>query len=84
MAGYEDRSDEDYQRLTLLEHKVLLMLNAEEADHQELEKLIRTMVNGLDTGKAGRHIFETTHSAVMRLSREVLKREWDRVRQPIV
>jgi Zn-dependent protease with chaperone function len=83
VAGYEERSDQDYQRLTLLEHKVLRMLNAKEEDHRKLEHLIRAMVRALGHGEEGRHIFESTHPAMMDLAREILKREWDRVRLPI-
>ena len=40
-AGFEDRSDAEYQELTLLEWKIVLMLNCNEADHSELEQSIR-------------------------------------------
>ena len=40
VAGFEDRTEEEYQRVSLLESKVRLMLNAKEDDHQRLETLI--------------------------------------------
>lgn len=83
VAGFEDRSDQDYLRLTLLEHKVQLMLNPKEEDHRRLEQLIRTAISALNAGPAGRENFEAVHPEIMKLSREVLKREWDRVREPI-
>jgi len=36
VAGFEDRTDEEYRKLTLLEHKITLMMNPEENDHKEL------------------------------------------------
>src|SRR2546422_7939219 len=48
VAGFEERTDEEYRRLTLLEHKVAMMLNPLEDDHKRLEKLIRKMVSGLE------------------------------------
>ena len=83
VAGYEDRTDEEYQRLTLLEHKVQLMLNFKEEDHRKLEQLIRTMISSLDTGKEAEKDFQEAYPEVLKLSREVLKREWDRVKEPI-
>jgi hypothetical protein len=83
VAGYEDRTDEEYQRLTLLEHKVGLMLNFKEEDHRKLEQLIRTMISSLETGKEAEKDFQEAYPEVLKLSREVLKREWDRVKEPI-
>ena len=83
VAGFEDRKDEEYQRLTLLEHKVQLMLNPKEEDHKKLEQLVRKMMAALGRGKEGDKDFVAFHPEVMRLSREVLKREWNRVKEPI-
>lgn len=83
VAGYEDRTDEEYRRLSLLEHKIQLMLNPKEDDHKALEQHVRSMIAALDRGKDGDQDFREAYSAVMKLSREVFKREWDRVRQPI-
>lgn len=83
VAGFEERTDEEYRRLSLLEHKIQLMLNPKEEDHRNLEQLIRTMIAALDRGKEGGNDFVDTHPMVMKLSREVLKREWDRVKEPI-
>ena len=80
VAGFEDRTDVEYQRLTLLEHKIQLMLNPKEDDHKHLEELIRRMISAIDHGKEGAKEFVATHPAVMKLSREVLKREWNVVK----
>jgi len=83
VAGFEDRTDEEYRRLLLLEDKIQMMLNPKEGDHKRLEQLIRTLISGLQRGERADGAFEVTLPAVKQLSREVLKREWDRVKGPI-
>ncbi|MBI3021317.1 MAG: hypothetical protein HYY59_04895 [Candidatus Omnitrophica bacterium] len=83
VAGYEDRTDKEYQRLTLLEHKVALILNPLEEDHSRLEQLIRKMVSAIARGREGDEEFVQVHPAVVDLSRQVLKREWNRIRDRI-
>lgn len=83
VAGFEDRKDDEYQRLTLLETKIQLMLNAKEDDHIQLEKLIREMVSSLERGKDGDAGFTAAYPKVIALSRQVLKREWNVVKNPI-
>jgi hypothetical protein len=73
--------------LTFLESKIQLMLNPNEADHQRLEWMIRTMMEGLDAlqrgDEQGREKFMAAHPEVIKLSREVFKREWNRVKDKI-
>jgi len=85
VAGFEDRTDDEYRRLTLLEHRVRLMLNPKEEDHKTLETLIRTMIASLerDKGNESDRDFIAAYEAEIKLSREVLKREWDRVKAPL-
>jgi len=83
VAGYEDRTDAEYLRLTLLEHETQLMLNANEEDHRRIEGLMRRMINAIECGRDGEDDFWLSHPALMNLSREVIKREWDRVKEPI-
>lgn len=83
VTGFEDRKDDEYQRLTHLETKIQLMLNAKEDDHIQLEKLIREMVSSLERGKDGDAVFVAVHPKVIALSRQVLKREWNVVKEPI-
>ena len=73
----------EYQRVTLLESKIQLMLNAKEDDHQHLEKLIRRMVAAIQHEKGQKDEFPELHTEVIALSRSILKREWDRVKEPI-
>jgi hypothetical protein len=82
-AGYDLRVDAEYLRLTLLEHKIRLMLNAKEEDHREVESLMRKVLNSLESGRGSDNDFHVNHRALMDLSRQVLKREWDRVKEPI-
>jgi hypothetical protein len=85
VSGFEERTDEEYQRLTHLEYKIKLMLNPREDDHEQLERLIAQMTELL--GEKGSwevdQEFQTYHNAVIALSRNVLKREWDRVKDRI-
>lgn len=83
MTGYEDRRDEEYKRLTELEGKISLMLNFEEDDHKKLHDLIRKMLNSLEQGKDGDKTFVAIHPGVLGLSRSILKREWNRVKEEI-
>jgi hypothetical protein len=82
-AGFEERNDSEYRHLTLLEHRIQLMLNPKEDDHTDLEQLIRKMVSSLQRGKVGDEDFCTAHTKVMALSRQILKREWNVVKKKI-
>jgi uncharacterized protein YneF (UPF0154 family) len=82
-TGYEDREDQEYKRLTELEGKISLMLNFKEEDHRSLHDLIRGMLNALDKGKEGENAFVAIHPQVMTLTRDILKREWNRVKEEI-
>jgi hypothetical protein len=83
VAGYEDRSDAEYQQLTLLEHKIALMLNAAEPDHQQFEQSIRQMISSLGGGKVADTVFVEAHDRTRALARVIFKREWNRVKDPI-
>lgn len=83
VSGFEDRTEKEYQRVTLLESKVWLMLNAKEDDHQRLEVLIRKMIAAIQYEKGKEDEFPDLHIEVVALSRTILKREWDRVKEPI-
>ena len=84
MAGFEDRTDEEYQRVTLLQGHIRLMLNPNEDDHQRLEVLMRGMVGEIHYEKGTKDEFPDLHTEVIALSRKILKREWDRVKEPIL
>lgn len=82
-AGYEDRKDEEYKRMTELEGKISLMLNFKEDDHKKLHDLISKMLASIEREKGGDNIFIATHPEVLALSRDILKREWNRVKEDI-
>jgi hypothetical protein len=82
VSGYEDRTDAEYRHVTLLEAKVQLMLNTNEEDHRKLENMIRRMVAAIQYRKGEPDKFPDLHTEVLALSRTILKREWDRVKQP--
>ena len=82
-TGFEEREDSEYRHLTLLEHRIQLMLNPREDDHRELEQLIRKMISSLERGREGGDAFTESHTEVMGLSRRILKREWNVVKEKI-
>ena len=84
-AGYENRSDAEYQAMTLLEQKISLMLNVTEADHREFEDAIRTMVSSLEVGSGGLASvsFPDAYKRTRTLARAIFKREWNRIKEPI-
>ena len=83
VAGFEDRTDEEYQRMTLLQAQIQLMLNPNEDDHQLLEARMKRMVAEIQYEKGKKHTFPDLHDEVIALSRRILKREWDRVKEPL-
>ena len=82
VAGYEDRTDKEYQRVTLLQAHIRLMLNPNEEDHQHLERLMRRMVTGIEKGKSDE--FPVLLVDVIVLSQKILKSEWARVKKPML
>lgn len=83
LAGFEERTDEEYLRVTLLQHKAAMMLNPLEEDHRRLEDLIRQLISSLDDGLGSDLRFPGLHKDVADLSRQVLKREWNCVTNKI-
>lgn len=78
-AGFDERDDDEYHALEVLEKKILLMLNPNEADHQELERAVRKLIGALGIGRTGDEIYFDTLPKVETLSRKILKDEWDRI-----
>ena len=83
-AGFEGRRNEKNMRLLFLLDHIRLMLNPEEAKHQRLEKLMnRMMIEIQDEKEQKTEEFPKLWADVMNLSREILKKEWGRVKEPI-
>lgn len=80
VAGYEERADSEYRRVTQVEQEIVLMLNPAEEDHRALEQTIRQLVSSLETGKAADSAFIASHERVRELGRTILKAEWTRVK----
>jgi len=59
------------------------MLNPNEEDHQKLEWMIGEMLKALQAGEKGRDTFIATHPEVMKFSRQVFKREWNRLKENV-
>lgn len=83
-SGYEERSDAEYFRITELQHKLRLLVNAKEEDHALLLKRVDTMVDEIDAGNSKKDKeFWDAHEEVMLVAQQILKREWERVKNEI-
>lgn len=82
-AGFEDREDQEYQRITELKNKLALFINPNEKDHLALLEQAQTMIGGIGCGKSGDEKFWTAHKSTMELSQKILKTEWNRVKEEI-
>ena len=82
-AADDSFTNEDYQRLVLLEAKIKLMLNPQEPPHQKLEKEIREIVGIKYKKEVDFLLFVMLRNQVENATRAVLKREWNRVKEPI-
>lgn len=81
-AGHDFKGYDNLQRLTFLQSKIHLMLNPNEEDHQKLEWMIDEMMEALQhNDEQGHTKFINTHQEVIKLSREVFKREWNVVKR---
>jgi len=59
------------------------MLNPKEDDHNELETQTRKMIASLEGGKESDKDFRKSHTETMAVSRRILKREWNVVKEKI-
>ena len=80
-AGYEDRTDKEYQHITLLEHRIIFMINQNEPEHVALVEAIREMVGALEGGKDYDRNFISAYEKLLKDGRDVLKQEWDVVKK---
>lgn len=76
-AGFENRTEEEYKRITDIEHKIQLMMNPKEADHQLLLENIRSMIGFLHVGEEANADFLAAYETVTKTSKDVLKKEWN-------
>ena len=83
VAGIEGRSGEEVTAVILLVDHIRLMLNPKEDDHQRLEEQLHEMVENIAEQKANKDEFLEIREKVFYLSKRVLKREWNRVKEPI-
>lgn len=84
VAGYEDREDAEYLRITQLLHQLRLYLNPMEDDHNKLIKAAKDMSDNLSYANSESETrFWYAHEQVMIISQQILKREWDRVKKDV-
>ena len=79
----EKLTDEPFSRLSFLEHQIRPMLNLKEEDQRKLDALIAEIASNLGVDFTLSNDFEIMHLTANKLSRDVLRREWDRVKEPI-
>lgn len=80
-AGYEDRTDEEYKRITDLTHQVIFHLNPHEKEHNKLIEVIRSLEGSLSKGKKGDKEFFKAYEDLLDQGRKVLKTEWKVIKQ---
>jgi hypothetical protein len=78
VAGFEDRTDAEYKRLTGVEQEVVLMMNPHEPNHRELLHVIRGMIAALNQGLDGP--FPNLHQEMTERAQSVLKAEWEKLK----
>jgi len=79
-AGYEDRTDQEYKRITDLTHQVIFHLNPNEDEHNKLIEVIHNLEASLSKGKEGDDEFFSAHGKLLDQGRKVLKTEWEVVK----
>ncbi len=80
-TGYEDRTDEEYKRITDLTHQVIFHLNPIENEHNKLMEVIRSLEGSLALGKEADDQFFVAHKALLDQGRKVLKAEWEVIKK---
>jgi len=83
VVGVSDKMVEERQRFFLLAEKIGLMLNPKEDDHERLRMLTVVMAQAMLKEKLSADKFACLSDEVRSLSKTILKREWDRVKEPI-
>lgn len=82
-AGYEQRTDEEYKRLGLLEEEINLRINPGEADHKDLVSAIREMLFALERGVDDSDRFSRAYERTNALGQKIFKTEWNRIKDDI-
>lgn len=79
-TGYEDRTEEEYKRITDLTHQVIFHLNPNEDEHNKLIEIIRSLEASLSKGKEADSEFFLAYRELLDQGRKVLKTEWEVVK----
>jgi len=84
VAGYDDRTDEEYRNLGLLEQQLKLLLDPANSAHQKLVRAIRNAVEAIGgVGPKGHERFAEAHLMFERLARELVQEEWASLQTPV-
>jgi hypothetical protein len=72
-------AEDKWERFFALRSKISLLINPKEDDHQQLDELIEKATQFiLNNNKEG---FRNIRREIIKLSQQILKREWERVKQ---
>jgi hypothetical protein len=80
VAGYENRSDADYRRMTDVQQQMELMLNPTEDLHRGLVTAVSVLVAAIEDERKF-HEFPALHQRANELAHLVLKAEWERLKR---
>ena len=76
----ESPDQEFLQEILFLEQKLQLMLNPNEKDHQHLVDLVGAITNDIQLGASNIIVFGEKADAATACCKDILKREWERVK----
>jgi hypothetical protein len=84
-AGFEDRTDSEYLRITELVDRLQLFINPNEDDHIQLLKSVNGMKSALSRGSNQEtdREFWSAHRMTAELAQKIFKSEWNRVKNEI-
>lgn len=76
--GFDDRTDEEYRRLQLLEQEIAFMLDIDNPEHQALLGAIRQAVEAIGgrRGPEDHDRFARAHTNLTELARRMVQAEW--------
>lgn len=72
----DDKVDEAYREMVEAQYKIELLLNPEEADHNNVTNLLEKIRNIVFEEKIDEDTFDKNISQLLKESKKVLKREW--------
>lgn len=82
VAGFEERTDDEYFRMTRVQEEIRLMLGPNNDLHVALEQAMYDTLRTLEAGRKAQAAFEASHTRFGSCARGILKEVWDDIEQP--